>query len=252
VNVGCTAADSGSGLANASDASFTLATSVTQGTETSAARTGSRQVCDVAGNCAVAGPYSFMVDLKPPTVTCAATPSFALRQPGATVSATVTDGGSGPAQSPVSAPADTSTVGTHAAAVTGYDAAGNSNTLLCPYTVGYVFSGFLPPITNPNAINSGKAGRTYPVKWMLTDYSGAFVTSLIAVRGVLVEATSCSDFSTDPSSAISTSTTGATSLRYDSTANQYVYNWATAAPGCYTLFLELDSGQVFPAYFSLS
>jgi len=55
VSIACTATDAGSGLANPADASFALSTNVTAGSETANASTGSRQVCDVAGNCVTAG-----------------------------------------------------------------------------------------------------------------------------------------------------------------------------------------------------
>jgi hypothetical protein len=67
------------------------------------------------------------------------------------------------------------------------------------------------------AVNSGNAGRTYPVKWTLKN-------SIHTNRG--------------------------TSLLY--TGNQYVYNWAAAAQaGCYIFTLTLDTNQAFSAYFNL-
>jgi hypothetical protein len=144
--------------------------------------------------------------------------------------------------------------GTSVGAVTGYsfNAVVADHMIAVSFAKNYTFIGFLQPIVNPSAVNTGKAGRTYPVKWQLKDANGNDVTSLTAVRDIQYGVVACGTFSDFPASLIDTTATGQTSLRYDLTANQFVYNWATPSAGCYVLVLTLDDHSVHPAYFNLS
>jgi hypothetical protein len=140
LTVACTAADALAGLADPSQAQFVLATSVPVGTETASAATASVTVCDVVGNCAVAGPITGLkVDRLAPTITITA-PAGAYTQ-GQLVNAayTCTDGGSGVASCvgtvPSGSPVDTRLSGPHSFVVDATDAVGNHSQLVSSYTV---------------------------------------------------------------------------------------------------------------------
>jgi endonuclease G len=96
ISLGCTASDGGSGLAHAGDTSFTLATTVIGDIEDANASTGSRMVCDVAGNCTAAGPIAGnKIDRKAPTVNLITPLDGAWHAGHFAVAHTAVDGGSG-------------------------------------------------------------------------------------------------------------------------------------------------------------
>ncbi len=131
VSIDCTAQDSGSGLADPADAAFALSTAVSPGTEDANASTSSRQVCDVAGNCATAGPISGnKIDRKAPGLSLPADMTVdATSQLGTTVSfsASASDGAD-PSPSVTCSPPSGSTfaIGAHTDACTAVDQAGNA------------------------------------------------------------------------------------------------------------------------------
>jgi hypothetical protein len=229
----------------------------TLSTEGSAVTSTAQTVQDLAGNSSAASNIvTVAIDKTAPTVSVTGVSNGASYTLGnvPTAGCTTTDGLSGVAASATLqvSGGTASGVGSYTAACTGaQDKAGNSSSASATYAVGYSFGGFLAPVNNPPTVNTGKAGRTYPVKFQLTSVNGAYVSSLSAIASVTYKSTGCGTFTGDPTDALETSATGGTSLRYDSSANQFVYDWATPSAGCYTLFLTLDSGQVFQAYFLL-
>jgi hypothetical protein len=243
------------------DSAGTLTDSFTESssTEGSAVYISSGTVDDQAGNTGTAinaGPYK--IDSTAPSVTCdIPAPTFLLNQSSADVTATVSDSLSQAASSSVSAAATTSSIGTHSVDVTGYDNAGNSTTVSCPYSVNYKFTGFLSPLNpDPAYVNMGNAGRTYPIKWQLTDGATpvSYITDAASATTVNIIKVACSNLGGDSTDSIDYSTTSTLpGIRYDSTANQYVYNWQTPSTknSCYRMTITTPDGQPHVALFQM-
>ncbi len=240
VMIACTASDSGSGLANPADASFSLSTSVPAGTETADASTNSQLVCDVAGNCGTAGPITgIMVDKKPPAITITTpapgAPIFALNQALA-ANYSCTDGGSGVAtcSGPVASGAnlDTGSVGTKPFTVNATDKVGNSSSASAPYVVAY---NICPLYDQTTAVQSG---AVVPIKLELCDASGNDVSASV----VTVHATGVVQLSTNaPGTLQSVGNANPDSdFRFDSAlgaSGGYIFNLSTQgyATGTYGL-----------------
>lgn len=118
---------------------------------------------DAAGDKETPVSSSLKIDATPPTVTCASAPSFSAGASGL-LTASVTDSGSGAAAASVSAPADTSHVGSRTATLTGSDNAGNTASVKCPYTVLALTFKPTPAIDWRFAVHDVAGGKPAPGK----------------------------------------------------------------------------------------
>jgi hypothetical protein len=247
VSVPCTATDAGSGLAAASPATFSVATSIAAGAGSATAATSAQVVTDVAGNSVTAGPYGpFKVDLQPPTI--------AITTPSATgnivIGAVVTpvfscaDAHSGIAScTGSSATLDTSTLGTRTFTVTAVDLAGNRATLSRSYTVGYkVCLQYDPVKANP-------LGGTMVVKVQLCNAAGVNVSSpSIAVVATLI------DGSVAPPPNFQGNSNNGNVFRYST--GMYIYNLDTSklptiGAGVHSLGFTVNGAGTYAAQFTL-
>ena len=171
VTVACTASDTLSGLATPAQAQLSLTTSVPASIETAAAVTDSATVCDVAGNCATAGPITgLMVDRLGPSITVSAPNGNYTVGQVVKAAYSCTDGGSGVATCsglPANGTAiDTSTAGSDSFTVDATDLVGNHTQNVGSYTVTAVVPTPAPtptPTPSPVPCNDGK-GDTWNLK----------------------------------------------------------------------------------------
>lgn len=169
---------------------------------------------DGAGNKESIQQASLQIDATPPTVTCTTpAPMFAIGSTGNTLSAAVSDGGSGPVNATVSAPAPASTSGQQAVQLTGADRAGNTTQVSCTYLVGYDILGLF----GPGASATRKAGTALPVKAALASSTGVRIDDL----GAAALVANC---------RVKISISGAQSLspvcmKYDATLDEFIHSW---------------------------
>jgi lysophospholipase L1-like esterase len=205
---------------------------------------------DLAGNVSGAGTLGTQVDATAPSlsVTC---PASVLLNGAASAVVSASDGQSGLASDPTgSVPISTSTVGAKTTTRTATDNVGHATTKSCTTVVGYAFSGILQPV-NADGSSIFKLGSTVPVKFTLTNAAGASQGSAVA-NLTIAKVTNEIDGSFVEATSTAAATTG-TLFRYDTTAQQYIFNLGTKelSKGTWTLKVTLDDGNSYTQRISL-
>ncbi|MCO4256178.1 PxKF domain-containing protein [Pseudarthrobacter cellobiosi] len=205
---------------------------------------------DVAGNVTPAGAdqSSFKIDKTAPSVAFSSTVNtgyYGATAPAPTCIAS--DALSGLAGCVVSGYG--TSVGPHTVTATATDNAGNRTTVTQDYTVlAWTLKGFYQPVDMNGVLNTVKGGSTIPAKFEV--FAGTRELTdpgLVSFAAAKIQCTL--EFMDD----IEVTATGNTSLRYDATAGQFIYNWKTptGAGTCYRLTMTAADGSFITANFKL-
>jgi endonuclease G, mitochondrial len=142
-------------------------------------------------------------------------------------------------------------VGPHTVSATATDKAGNISTTSATYTVlPWTFSGFYEPVDMDGVWNTVKGGSTVPLKFRVFAGATELTSTSVVVQPLTATQAPCSGGPTDD---IEILPAGDTTLRYDTTAGQFIYNWKTPKkPGfCYVVTITLTGGGSLSAKFQL-
>lgn len=143
-------------------------------------------------------------------------------------------------------------VGPHTITAMALDNAGNQVIVPASYTVATAHQtvlGFYQPVDMGGVWNVVKGGATVPLKFEV--FSGSVeLTDTSIVKPLRATEMACTGGATDD---VELFATGTTSLRYDATAGQFIYNWQTPKkPGfCYVVTLSTTGGATLTAQFRL-
>jgi hypothetical protein len=241
VSISCSASDAVSGLQNAGDTSFSTSTSIARDTETASALTGSYRVCDVAGNCSVAGPIpGIKIDKRAPdiSITFPADGSSPVLNEAAAAAYACADGGSGLGSCVGSVAAGaalaTDAPGAAVFSVSSADAVGNAATATSHYSVVYSNAPTclgeptrqpLAPI-RPDGSTVVKQGSTAPVKFRVCDANGVSIGTPGVVTS-FIQLSSQSASGVEDVNAPVESATPDTAFRWDAQARLWIFNLKT-------------------------
>jgi hypothetical protein len=142
-------------------------------------------------------------------------------------------------------------VGSHTVTATAKDKAGNTASDSRGYTVlAWTLKGFYQPVDMGGVLNIVKNGSTVPLKFEIF-VGSTELTDTANVKSLTSAKVNCDG--TAPVDEIEATATGGTSLRYDATAGQFVYNWQTpkTAGVCYRVTMTTQDASSLVALFRL-
>ncbi len=250
VDVSWTASDFESGISSSTGCGTTNLIADTPGTTVTCSATNGASLSTTVS-------VTPKIDKTPPTVAVTGVANGATYTLGAVPAAgcTTTDGLSGVAVNATLAVTGGTANGVGAFTATcsgGKDNAGNTAAPAnVTYSVHYGFAGFFSPVSM-GIYNLVNAGQSVPMKWQLTNSSGAFISTLSAVSSITSANLPCGGGAT--SAPLPADTSGASGLHYDTTSNQYIFSWKTDKTwggSCRRFLLQLDDGTTHNADFTL-